>query len=235
MTRTRVKICGLTREEDLRAACALGADAVGFVCFPGSPRFVAPERLAALARGVTPLVTPVLLFVDPAGADVARALAAVPLALLQFHGAEDPAFCASFGRPYLRALPMGVGVDLLEFEQRFASAAAVLADAPAQAPAGDDPTAGSAAFGGTGRTFPWERLAPPEQRRLPLILAGGLRADNVAEAVRRVRPYAVDVSSGVEAARGVKDAGRMRDFLAAVRMADAERAGSPDAVHDGGA
>jgi phosphoribosylanthranilate isomerase len=247
MQRTRVKFCGLTRVEDLRAACALGADAVGFVCFPGSPRFVPPDRLAGLAQAVMPLVTPVLLFVNASAADVERGLAAVPQALLQFHGAEDPEFCGSFGRPYLRALAMDAGVDLLEFERRFSTAAAVLADAPAESPAaggGAVPgamagTPAGAAFGGTGRTFPWDRLAAPERRRLPLILAGGLQADNVAEAVYRVRPYAVDVSSGVEASRGVKSAGRMRDFLAAVRLADARADanpdGCPDAVHGGAA
>jgi phosphoribosylanthranilate isomerase len=246
MHRTRVKICGLTRDEDVRAACALGADAVGFVCYPGSPRYVAPERLAALAQALAPFVTPVLLFVNASRSEVERAVAAVPQALLQFHGAEDPRFCAAFGRPYVRALAVAAGVDLLEFEQRFSTAAAVLADTPADGPGNAPGEAAAPAvasggagsgpvFGGAGRTFPWDRLAAPERRRLPLILAGGLRADNVAQAIAQVQPYAVDVSSGVEAARGVKDAGRMRDFLAAVRMADARPRPDPQAVHGGGA
>jgi phosphoribosylanthranilate isomerase len=240
--RTRVKICGLTREQDVRAACALGADAVGFVCFPGSARFVPPDRLAALAAAATPLVTPVLLFVNARADAVAQALAAVPHALLQFHGTEEPQECASYGRPFLRAVPMAEGVDLLEYEGRFCGAAALLADTPAHASAGERaaapqgagpektgavPAAGNTvptaagAYGGAGRTFPWERLAPLERRRLPLILAGGLRADNVAAAIGQVRPYAVDVSSGVEQARGIKSIEQMHSFLAAVRMADA--------------
>jgi phosphoribosylanthranilate isomerase len=231
MPRTRVKICGLTREDDVRAACALGADAVGFVCFPGSARHVPHERLAALAQAVAPFVTPVLLFVDAGRAEVARALAAVPQALLQFHGAEDPDYCGSFGRPYLRALAVAEGVDLLEFEHRFAAAAAVLADAPAERSAAD----GKAVYGGAGRTFPWDRVPSVQLRKRPLLLAGGLRADNVAAAIARVRPYAVDVSSGVEAARGVKSVELMRDFLAAVQAADAGSATDPAAVHGGAA
>jgi phosphoribosylanthranilate isomerase len=208
--RTRVKICGLTRAEDVQAACALGADAVGFVCYRPSPRFVEPERLAALAAALAPWVTPVLLFVNAPAQDVAAALAAVSQAILQFHGDEDEAFCRSFGRPYLRAVALGAGVDLLDFERRFPSASALLADAP------------SAAHGGSGQTFDWSRLPAPAARALPLILAGGLRADNVAAALVQVRPYAVDVSSGVEQARGIKSVDRMRSFLAAVRRADAE-------------
>jgi phosphoribosylanthranilate isomerase len=226
--RTRVKICGLTRLDDVREACALGVDAVGFVCFPGSRRFVAPERLAGLAAAVAPFVTPVLLFVDAPAAAVRDAIAAVPQALLQFHGSEDAAFCASFGRPYVRAVAIDETVDLLEFEQRFSTALALLADAPAPAGPASGPDPGSAAghganapFGGSGRTFPWERLPLPERRRMPLILAGGLQADNVLQAIAQVRPYAVDVSSSVESAPGVKSAERMRSFLAHVHRADA--------------
>lgn len=225
-SRTRIKICGLTRAQDVRAACALGADAVGFVCFAGSPRYVLPERLGELAACVAPFVTPVLLFVDAPHDLVRAAIARVPAAVLQFHGGEDPARCASFGRPYLRAAAMEPGVDLVEYGSRFATAAGLLADAP--------PATGTAAaggFGGTGQTFPWERLPEPRRRTLPLILAGGLRADNVALAIRTVRPYAVDVSSGVEAARGIKSVERMRDFIGAVRAADA----AFEVVHGGAA
>jgi len=210
MQRTRVKICGLTRLQDVQRACDLGADAVGFVCYPASRRFVDAARLAALARAVPPLVTPVLLFVDAAPSDVQRALKAVPNALLQFHGREDAARCGSFGRPYLRAVAIGEGADLLQFEREFPGATGLLADAP------------SAEFGGAGRTFDWQRLPAPAQRTLPLILAGGLDAENVMAAIALVRPYAVDVSSGVEETHGVKSVDRMRSFFAAVRRADAQ-------------
>jgi phosphoribosylanthranilate isomerase len=207
--RTRVKFCGLTQAADVALACTLGADAVGFVCHAPSPRFVAPERLAELARALAPWVTPVLLFVDAPAHEIARALRAVPQATLQFHGSEDPDFCAQFARPYLRAVVLGKEGDLVEFESRFPGAAALLADAA------------SAEHGGSGRTFDWNLVPAPEHRRLPLVLAGGLDAGNVAAAIERVRPYAVDVSSGVEQARGIKSAARMRSFIAAVRDADA--------------
>ncbi|SPE28062.1 N-(5'-phosphoribosyl)anthranilate isomerase [Burkholderiales bacterium] len=209
MQRTRVKICGLTRVPDVQQACDLGADAVGFVCYPASRRFVEPARLAQLARAVSPLVTPVLLFVDATAAQVQHALEVVPNALLQFHGREDALACQCFGRPYLRAVAIGEGTDLLEFERAFEGASGLLADAP------------SAQFGGAGRTFDWQRLPAPAQRTLPLILAGGLDAENVMAAIAAVRPHAVDVSSGVEETHGVKSVARMRSFIAAVRRADA--------------
>lgn len=210
MQRTRIKICGLTRPQDVQTACALGADAVGFVCTPASPRYVEPERLGQLARAVAPMVTPVLLFVDAQPREVQQALELVPNALLQFHGREDPAYCLSFRRPYLRAAAMGEGIDLLEFERQFASAAGLLADAP------------RAGAGGTGEVFDWKRLPAPALRTLPLILAGGLDAQNVGAAIALVRPHAVDVSSGVEETRGIKSAARMGSFIAAVRRADAQ-------------
>lgn len=226
--RTRVKICGLTRVQDVRAACALGADAVGFVCHPGSPRYVDPERLAELAAAVPALVTPVLLFVRAGREQVLHALAAVPQALLQFHGDEDEPTCAGYGRPYVRAVPMVAGIDLLDFESRFCTAAALLADTPAEqvtaaasAPEVGAAGGGAAGFGGSGRAFDWSRLGSAAGRRKPWILAGGLGPDNVAEAIARARPYAVDVSSGVEEARGIKSEERMRRFFAAVRRADA--------------
>lgn len=206
--RTRVKICGLTREEDVRSACALGADAVGFVCYPRSARYVGPGRLARLAAAAAPLVTPVLLFVNAGREEIGAALAQVPLALLQFHGDEDPGFCASFGRPYLRAVAVASEVDLVNCERAYADARAVLADTPGEN------------YGGSGQTFDWGKLPPPARRALPLILAGGLDAGNVGAAIERVRPYAVDVSSGVESERGIKSVDRMREFLEAVRRAD---------------
>ena len=207
--RTRIKFCGLTREQDVALACVLGVDAVSFVCHPGSPRYVDPARLADLARAVAPFVTPVLLFVDAAETSIRQALDRVPGALLQFHGHEDETFCRRFARPYLRAVSMLQDGVLLHSEAVFHSAAGLLADAAAP---------GS---GGVGETFDWRRVPPPAQRALPLILAGGLDAENVADAIRAVRPYAVDVSSGIEESRGIKSAGRMRSFVAAVRAADA--------------
>lgn len=205
--RTRIKFCGLTQVRDVALACDLGVDAVGFVCHPGSPRYVDPARLPELARAVAPLVTPVLLFVDAAEASVRQALDRVPDAMLQFHGHEDEAFCRRFARPYLRAVSMRQDGVLLHYEALFRSAAGLLADAAA---------AGS---GGAGETFDWNRI--PAQRLLPLILAGGLDAENVADAIHTVRPHAVDVSSGIEESRGIKSAERMRSFVAAVRAADA--------------
>jgi phosphoribosylanthranilate isomerase len=208
VTRIRIKICGLTRPQDVACACQLGADAVGFVCYEGSPRFVPPQRLASLAREVTPFVTPVLLFVNAAAAPIEEALRAVPNALLQFHGTESHQDCAAFGRPYLRAVAMGEGVDLLDWEKQYPTAAALLADAP------------SAVFGGGGRTFDWSRLPAVQRRSRPLFLAGGLDAANVAAAIAAARPYGVDVSSGVEAKRGIKSESLMRQFVAAVRAAE---------------
>lgn len=204
--RTRIKICGLTREADVAAACAAGADAVGFVCYAKSPRYVEPRRLRALAREVGPFTTPVLLFVNaaPDAIDVARE--AVPAAVLQFHGDEHEADCARYGATYLRAIRMVEGVDLLDCERLFPSAAALLLDAPSEV------------YGGSGTAFDWARV--PSSRGKRLILAGGLNPDNVARAVQTVRPYAVDVSSGVEDAPGHKNAARINEFVDAVRRAD---------------
>ncbi len=204
--RTRIKICGLTREADLAAAISAGADAVGFVCYPKSPRHVTPARLRTLARTLPPFVMPVLLFVNAATDLVEDALAAMPTAMLQFHGDEHEQACSRYGRLYLRAIRMDAGVDLLDSERVFHSAAALLADAP------------SDAYGGSGTSFDWNRV--PSRRTKPLVLAGGLDAGNVGDAVRRVRPYAVDVSSGVEETPGVKSAIRINQFIAAVRAAD---------------
>jgi phosphoribosylanthranilate isomerase len=208
MRRTRIKICGITRSEDAACAVACGADAVGFVCYESSPRFVAPERLRRLAAVLPPFVTPVLLFVNAGAEHIAACLAQVPNALLQFHGDETATDCERLGRPYLRAARMSEGVDLLDFERCFPSAIALLADAP------------TVGFGGSGEKFDWSRVPAPSQRRLPLVLAGGLNETNVADAIARVRPFAVDVSSGVESTAGVKNAERLRQFFAAVMAAD---------------
>jgi phosphoribosylanthranilate isomerase len=204
--RTRIKICGLTREADVAAACAAGADAVGFVCYPKSPRYVDPHRLHALARQLGPFTVPVLLFVNAPSDLVDAAREAVPAAVLQFHGDEHEADCARYGAAYVRAIRMSEGVDLLDCERLFPSAAALLLDAP------------SAAYGGSGTAFDWSRI--PRERTKRVILAGGLHSGNVGQAVRTVRPYAVDVSSGVEEAPGIKSAARMGEFIDAVRRAD---------------
>ncbi len=207
MSRTRIKICGLTREADLDAAVDAGADAIGFVLYPRSPRHVAPPRAAELAARLPAFVTPVLLFVNAEPGLVAEAVARVPHALLQFHGDETPAQCEAAGRPYIRAARMAPGLDLLDFGRRFASAHALLLDAD------------SAAYGGSGEVFDWSRI--PRNVALPVVLSGGLNPANVTDGVQRVRPWAVDVSSGVEAAKGVKDAALMRRFCQAVHAADA--------------
>jgi phosphoribosylanthranilate isomerase len=201
----RIKICGLTRAEDARAAIDAGADALGLVFYPQSPRFVDPERAAGLARLAPPFVSVAGLFVNAEPRRVLETLAAVPLHLLQFHGDEDEPYCRQFGRPYIKAARMKPGFDLLQYAAAFPSAQAILVDAFTEA------------YGGSGKVFDW-RLLPSGLPR-PLILSGGLDAGNVGEAVARVRPAAVDVSSGVEAARGVKDAAKIRAFVAAVRAA----------------
>lgn len=205
----------MTRAEDAVAAVDCGADAVGFVCYPRSPRFVEVGRLHELADVLPPFVTPVLLFVNAEAEHVRACLAQVPQALLQFHGDETRTECERFGRPYLRAVPMGQGVDLLDCERIFPSAIALLVDAP------------TAGYGGSGAVFDWARLPAPTQRTKPLVLAGGLNESNVMDAIVRVRPFAVDVSSGVESAPGIKDSARLRRFFAAVRAADRRDATEP--------
>ncbi len=213
MSRTRIKICGLTREADLQAAVQAGADAVGFVLYANSPRCVSLARAAALAQWLPPFVTPVLLFVNAAPAEIAAATAALPQALLQFHGDETPAECDAAGHPYLRAARMARGFDLLDFAARFPRARALLLDAHIEA------------YGGGGKAFDWS-LIPPSVTR-PVVLSGGLNPANVIDGVLTVRPWAVDVSSGVEASKGVKDAALMRRFCQAVREADHRLARMP--------
>jgi len=208
MSRTRVKFCGLTRPRDVAAAVEIGADAVGFVCYEGSRRFVPADQLGPLARALPPFVTPVLLFVNADEASVARALDAVPYATLQFHGDETAGQCARFRQPYLRAVRMNEGVDLLDCEHAYTSAIGLLADTPAEG------------YGGSGQNFDWTRLPPAAARTKPLVLAGGLTEASVGQAITTVRPYAVDVSSGIEDSPGIKSVEKMRRFFAAVRAAD---------------
>jgi phosphoribosylanthranilate isomerase len=204
--KTRIKICGLTREEDVDAAVAAGADAIGFVFHPPSPRFVTPQRAAELARRIPPFVAVVGLFVNAMPETVLAACDSLPISILQFHGDEDAAFCRRFARPYLRAARVRPGLDLLEFARTFPDARGLLLDAFVEG------------YGGGGQVFDWA-LIPPE---LPgfLVLSGGLTAANVGEAIERVRPVAVDVSSGVETGKGIKDHLKIAAFMAAVRKAD---------------
>lgn len=206
MSRTRIKICGITREEDLRAAVDCGADALGFVFYEASPRFVPPQRAAELVRQLPPFVSAVGLFVDAAHAFVASTLETVQLDLLQFHGDEAAAECRSYRRPYIKAARVRQGLDLVEYAALFPDARGLLLDAFVEG------------YGGGGKGFDWS-LIPPAMP-LPLILAGGLDEHNVGQAIERVRPWAVDVSSGVEAAKGIKDAAKMARFVAGVRNAD---------------
>ena len=203
IARTRVKICGITRPEDGVVAAALGVDAIGLVFYPPSPRFVTVETAQQIVAALPPFITVVGLFMNADPAAVQTVIARTPLHLLQFHGDETPGYCVQFGRPYLKAVPMGAGAEVRDYEQRFASAAGLLLDSH-----------GGNQMGGTGQGFDWTRI--PAERDKPLILAGGLHPGNVAAAIRQVRPYAVDVSSGVETAKGIKDAELMRAFLRGV-------------------
>jgi phosphoribosylanthranilate isomerase len=205
--RTRIKICGLTRKADIDAAVQAGADAVGFVFYAASPRAVTFDRAAALAARLPAFVQPVGLFVDAQPDEVAAACAAIPTLMLQFHGDETAEQCRGAGRPYLRAARMAPGFDLLDFAARYPDARGLLLDAFVEG------------FGGGGKVFDWS-LIPPSVP-CPLVLSGGLTPANVTDGVLQVRPWAVDVSSGVESAKGVKDAALIRRFCDAVREADA--------------
>jgi len=204
--KTRIKICGLTRETDVDAAIAAGADALGFVFYPASPRALTAGRAAELARRIPPFVTITALFVNAAAADIESVLARVPVSLLQFHGDETVNDCERWQRPYIRAARVRAGLDLIQYAAAFPSARGILLDAFVEG------------YGGGGKVFDWSLI--PATMPGSLILSGGLDANNVGEAVRRVRPVAVDVSSGVESAPGIKDAARIAAFVAAVRAAD---------------
>jgi phosphoribosylanthranilate isomerase len=208
--RTRVKICGLTRRADLDAAVAAGADAVGFVFHPGSPRAVSPQEARRLCDGLPPFVTAVGLFVDASTDRIRATLDLVPLELLQFHGEEDPAFCASFGRRWIKAVRMRPDIDPLAEWARYRGAAGLLLD-----------TFHPALAGGTGQRFDWDRI--PAALAPSIILAGGLDPTNVAEAIRKVGPFGVDVSGGVEASKGIKDHDKIRDFMQKVNDVDISR------------
>ncbi|MDO8294523.1 MAG: phosphoribosylanthranilate isomerase [Gallionella sp.] len=209
---TRIKICGITRAEDALAAAHCGADAIGLVFYERSPRHVSIAQAAQLVAALPPFVSVVGLFVNAAEAFVREALAQVPLDLLQFHGDEPPEFCAQFAKPYLKAIRVKAGVDLLQCASDFRTAKGLLLDAHVEG-----------IPGGTGATFDWSLI--PKHLPLPVILSGGLAAENVAAAIEQVRPYAVDVSSGVEsggveASKGIKDAAKIARFIQEVKQAD---------------
>ena len=209
--RTRIKICGLKTAEHVDAAINAGADALGFVLYPLSIRAIDLAHLSELTGCVPAFVSTVALFVNPTKKEVESALAAARFDLLQFHGEEPEAFCASFGRPYLKALPVTETFDLLQSGVKYATASALLLDTP------------SAGHGGSGKTFNWQLINTtnkPSATAPRLVLSGGLTAANVADAISAVRPFAVDVSSGVEISRGVKSSELIQNFCRAVRLAD---------------
>ena len=219
--RTRIKICGLTREQDVDAAVSAGADAIGLVMYSPSPRHVTLERAAALAARLPPFVTPVLLFVNADAIEIAAACARIPVAILQFHGDETPETCLRAGRPFLRAarMPLDDNVapcsprfDLLKYANDYSAAQAILLDAHVEG------------YGGGGKTFNWSLLPPSVNAHL--VLSGGLTPANVTDGILQVRPrcttLAVDVSSGVEVSKGIKSADKINQFVAAVRAADGQ-------------
>lgn len=208
MRRVRVKFCGMTRPDDARAAVALGADAIGLIFYPPSPRAVSVEQALAVLDAVGPLVSTVGVFVNPSASELAAVLTRMPLDMLQFHGEEDPALCAGAGRPWIKAVGMREGVDARAAARRYAGARGLLLD-----------TFSARKKGGTGHAFDWT-LVPADLDR-PVILAGGLDAANVAQAIAAVRPYAVDVNGGVESSPGVKDARKMEAFMQEVERAQA--------------
>ncbi len=226
MLRTRIKICGLTREEDVDAAVAAGADAVGFVMYQASPRYVSVDRAAELANRLPPFVTPVLLFVNEFAPKIIAACTRIPTAMLQFHGDETLDTCLQSGRPFMRAarIPLDDSplngqppFDLVKYAQDFKAAQAILLDAHVEG------------YGGGGKTFNWSLLPPSVNAHL--VLSGGLTPANVTDGILQVRPrcktLAVDVSSGVEISRGIKSADKINQFVAAVRAADEHFAKNP--------
>lgn len=201
--RTRTKICGITRAEDALAAVAAGTDAIGLVFYANSPRHVSIARATEIVSSLPPFVAKVGLFVNAEPASVREAIEKVRLDLLQFHGDEPPEYCEAFNFPYIKALRVRPELNLIQYATDFASAKALLLDAYLEGVAG-----------GTGQVFDWG-LIPPDLPKL-IILAGGLNAGNIAEAIRKVRPYAVDVSGGVEREKGIKDAGKIAAFMRGV-------------------
>ena len=207
ISRTRIKICGITREQDIHAVVQSGADAIGMVFYERSPRHVSIARAIQLASVIPPFVTLVGLFVDAEPAFVREVISSIPLDLLQFHGDENPDVCAQFDHPYIKAIRVRAGVDLLQCASDFQAARGLLLDAHVEG-----------VPGGTGTSFDWRLI--PQDLPSPVILSGGLYAENVAAAIRQVLPYAVDVSSGVEAGKGIKDAAKIAAFIKEVKNVD---------------
>lgn len=201
----RSKICGITRIEDALLAAEAGADAIGLVFYSRSPRSVGVREAKAIVRALPPFVSTVGLFVNASRSELHEVLDAVPLDWLQFHGDESPAQCEGHHRPWIKALRVVQGVDLRQQAMSYTGASAILLDAHVPG-----------LHGGTGATFDWSQV--PRDLGKPLILAGGLTPENVQQAIAQLQPYAVDVSGGVEAAKGIKDPARVRAFLAAVRQ-----------------
>ncbi|MEO6919740.1 MAG: phosphoribosylanthranilate isomerase [Collimonas sp.] len=217
--RTRIKICGLTREQDVQAAIAAGADALGFVFYPKSPRYVTPRQAAALIATVPPFITTVGLFVNAEPVQLQDIVAEAPVSLLQFHGDETVQHSATLAeavnRPFIRAMRIGtatVAADLLEYANSYRAGSGLytglLLDTLVEA------------YGGSGKVFDWSLI--PKELAPQVVLSGGLSVHNATDAVKRVRPFAVDVSSGVEQDKGIKDAAKIRAFIAAIRQADAD-------------
>jgi phosphoribosylanthranilate isomerase len=207
--RTRIKICGITRPEDGLAAVRLGVDAIGLVFYPGSSRAVTVPQAAEIVRELPPLVTVVGLFVNAQRQEIAETLETTRIDLLQFHGDESPEDCAGHGRPYIKAVRMRDGVDLQQEQERFSGASAILLDSYKKSE-----------YGGTGSTFDWGVI--PAAMAPSIILAGGLTPDNVGQAIRQVRPFAVDVSGGVELEKGIKDSAKIEAFVRGVESGDRE-------------
>lgn len=204
---TRIKVCGITRLEDLAAAINAGAEAIGLVFYPKSKRYVTAEQATHLLRNMPAFVTVTGLFVDETPEQVQAVLDAVPLDLLQFHGNETPEYCKQFNKPFIKAVRVQPGMDLVQYAAKFTGARGLLLDAYVEG-----------VPGGTGHTFDWDLI--PREVPLPLILSGGLNPGNVELATRAVKPYAVDVSSGVETSPGIKDAEKIADFIKGVRNAE---------------
>jgi phosphoribosylanthranilate isomerase len=207
MMRTRVKICGITRVEDALVAVNAGADAIGLVFYAKSPRYVTIEQVQKIVAAIPPFVSVVGLFVNAPKAEIESVLAQVRLDILQFHGDETPSFCEQINLPYYKAIRVKAGTNLIQYMVEFNSAKALLLDAYNEAE-----------FGGTGQTFDWSII--PKNLTKPVILAGGLTPENVASAISQVHPYAVDVSGGVEASKGIKDAAKIAAFMRGVSSAN---------------
>ena len=202
--RTRVKICGITNCADAQLACDYGADAIGLVFYPPSPRYVSLEQAAKVVDSLPPFVSSVALFVNAQRQEIENVLNQTAIDIIQFHGDETAEFCRSFNRPYIKAIRMKEGLDLYAVQKEYACARGLLLD-----------TYKKGVPGGTGESFNWEKV--PHDLNKPIILAGGLLADNVAQAIKQVQPYAVDVSGGVEASKGKKDREKIIRFMESVK------------------